>query len=58
MNHYEPDTCRCVALSTETKKRCTRTGTHDNGSGVLCEFHHKQHLVKRVNDAPIVRKPK
>ncbi len=57
MNAYESDTLRCTAI-TETKKRCTRTGTHDNGSGVLCEFHHKQHLVKKANDAPIVRKSK
>ena len=58
MNHYEPDTCRCHAL-TDTKHRCTRVATHDNGSGkLLCERHHQLAQAKKANDAPILRKVK
>ena len=55
MNCYEEDRLQCTA-QTDTKKRCTRIATNDNGGKVLCERHHQMHLAKKANDAPIVRK--
>ena len=57
MNCYEEDRLQCTA-QTDTKKRCTRIATHDNGGKVLCERHHQMHLAKKANDVPIVRKQK
>ncbi len=56
-SYNEPDTLTCTAR-TERGTRCTLPGTHSNGGGVLCERHHRQMLVKKANDAPIVRKAK
>ena len=57
MRGYERGRVQGTAV-TEAKKRCTRTGRHSNGSGVLCDRHHQLWMVKRANDAQIVRKAK
>lgn len=42
----ESDRVQCTA-QTKEKKRCLRTGTHGNGSGVLCERHHLISIAKK-----------
>ena len=57
-NTYEADKLQCCA-TVDTKKRCTRIGTHGSGaSGVLCEKHWQMWMVKRANDKPIVKDKK
>ncbi len=56
-NFYEEDRLQCQA-KTDRGTRCTLIATHGNGKSVLCERHHRQMLVKKANDAPIVRKAK
>ena len=53
MNHsYEEDRLQCQVI-TNTKKRCTRIGTHHGGGLLRCSDHH----VRYVNDK-LIKKDK
>lgn len=55
MKEYGPPAKLQCTATTQRKERCTRIATHFTGSKSLCEKHHGEYVVKRVNDVPIKR---